>query len=177
MKTSKVGTAAVISAALAGPAWALPPVGDALPWASVEDADGHRVSLAGVAGKPILVVYEDRDSAAQNQALKDELAKLAHGDAYRGAVALVPVADVSAYDFWPARGIVKDAIRDESRKAGTTIYCDWTGRFRSALGLSPKVSNVVLAGRDGKVLFARAGALSNDERARVIRLLRAELGM
>jgi hypothetical protein len=174
--TRKTVAAALVSTALSAPAWALPRAGDAMPDASVEDADGRRVGLAAMAGKPVLVIYEDRGSSGENQALKDDLAKLAAGDRYRGAVALFPVADVHAYDFWPARGFVKDAIRAESRRVGTAIYCDWTGRFGSALGVTRNTSNVVLAGRDGKVLFARAGALSEDDRARLIRLLRAQLG-
>ncbi len=180
MKTSKVPATiavAALSVALAGSVEALPAVGDRVPPATVEDADGHLLGLARLLGKPILVVYEDQGSATQNQPLKDDLAKLARGDRYRGAVGIVPVADVSAFDFWPARGFVKDAIRAESRKAGTTVYCDWTGGFRRALSLTPKRSNVVLAGRDGKVLFARAGALSEEERARLVRLLQAELGL
>src|SRR6185312_393937 len=160
----------------AGPASALPSVGDPIPTATVVDADGHPLALRGLAGKPILIFYEDRGSATQNQALKDDLAKLARGDRYRLSVALVPVADVSSYDFWPARGFVKDAIRETSRKAGTTIYCDWNGSFGRALSATKKASNVVLASRSGKILFARAGALSEPDRARVLSLLRGEIG-
>ena len=67
--------------------------------------------------------------------MKEELGKLAKGDRYKTAIALLAVADVEGYDYWPVRGFVKSAIRKESRKFGTTIYCDWDGSFRSALGL------------------------------------------
>lgn len=176
MRMVTLMSAGVLSTALAGSVWALPSVGDPLPATTVEDADGRLLALAGPSGKPILIFYEDRGSAKQNQPLKDDLSRLAHGDRYRGAVTLVPVADVGSYDFWPAKGLVKDAIRVESRKVGTTIYCDWTGSFGRALGTTKKASNVVLVGRDGKIRFARAGALSDAERARVLQLLRAEIG-
>ena len=66
---------------------------------------------------------------------------------------------MSSYDFWPAKGFVKDAIREESRKAGTTIYCDWDGTFRKAYRLRQGISNVILVGKSGEVLFAAEGAL------------------
>jgi hypothetical protein len=159
----------------ATPALALPKEGDAAPNARVEDADGRPTELRAFKGKPILIVYEDKDSAQQNQALKDDLSRLAKGDRYKAKVALAAVADVSSYDFWPVKGFVKDAIREESKKQGTTIYCDWSGSFRAAYQLRRGVSNVVLVGRDGRVLFAAEGAASRPQRKRLIKLLQEQI--
>lgn len=120
-------------------------------------------------------VYEDKDSAEQNKALEDELARPGKGDKYKATVALPVVADVSSYDFWPVKGFVKKAIREESKKAGTTIYCDWSGSFRRTMRLTKNASNVVLVGKDGRVLFAGDGPLNPNERLRLIELLRAEV--
>ena len=154
---------------------AAPPVGAPRPVARVHDAEDRAFDLHGVRGKPTLVLYEDKDSAKVNLALKDELALLARGDRYRNAVALVPVADVERYDYWPVRGFVKDAIRDESRKIGATIYCDWDGSFRRATRLAKNTSSVMLLGKDGRVLFAWEGQVPKDERERMLSLLRAEV--
>jgi predicted transcriptional regulator len=182
MKTAKLPHLAAAGVAVfalstlgAATALALPTEGDAAPNARIEDADGRAVELKGFKGKPILIVYEDKDSAAQNQALKDTLSKLAKGDRYKSAVALAAVADVSAYDFWPVKGFVKDAIREESRKQGTTIYCDWTGTFRGTYQLRRGVSSIVLIGRDGHVLFAADGAVSAEQRKRLVELLKAQV--
>ena len=182
MKTAKlrpfaaVGFAALALSTLGSvPALALPAEGDAAPNARIEDADGRAVELKAFKGKPILIVYEDKDSAAQNQPLKDALSKLAKGDRYKSAVALAAVADVSAYDFWPVKGFVKDAIREESRKQGTTIYCDWSGTFRGTYQLRRGVSSIVLIGRDGHVLFAAEGAVGADQRKRLVELLKAQV--
>lgn len=156
-------------------ALALPKEGDAAPNARIEDADGRAVELKSWKGKPILIVYEDKESAKQNQDLKADLAKLAKGDRYKASVALAAVADVSAYDFWPARGFVKDAIREESRKQGTTIYCDWSGSFRSAYSMRRGVSSVILVGKDGRVLFAADGAIGAPDRKRLVDLLRKQI--
>jgi Bacterial protein of unknown function (YtfJ_HI0045) len=157
------------------PALALPTEGDAAPNARIEDADGRALELKAFKGKPILIVYEDKDSAAQNQPLKEALSKLAKGDRYKAAVALAAVADVSAYDFWPVKGFVKDAIREESRKQGTTIYCDWSGTFRGTYQLRRGVSSVILVGRDGHVLFAAEGAVSAEQRKRLVELLKSQV--
>jgi len=103
------------------------------------------------------------------------LARLAAGDRYRGAVALVAVADVAGYDYWPVRGFVKDAIRKESVKQGTSIYCDWDGHVRRGLELDAGTSNVVLYGKDGSVIFADKGALSAARRGALLDLLRRQV--
>jgi Bacterial protein of unknown function (YtfJ_HI0045) len=169
------GSLVALSTLAGTAALASPKEGEAAPNAHLEDADGRPLDIKNLKGKPILVVYEDKDSAQQNQVLKDELSKLARGDRYKGAVALAAVADLSSYDFWPVKGFVKDAIREESKKQGTTIYCDWTGLFRSTLKLRRGVSNVVLVGKDGRVLFASEGAVPAPERKRLVSLLRDQV--
>lgn len=163
--------------AVSGVAHALPPLGATVPNARIEDPDGRALELRALAGvrRPVLIVYEDKDSAAQNEAFKRELAERAAGDRYLGAVSLVAVADVSAYDFWPVRGFVRDAIRDEARKHRTPIYCDWTAAFREALRLNKGASNVVLLDRTGRVVFAAAGTLTPAERQAIFDRLRAEI--
>ncbi len=153
----------------------LPAVGAKRPAAQVVDADDRGLDLRSINGRPMLIVYEDKDSSKLNVPLKDELSRLARGGRYQAAVALVPVADVEGYDYWPVRGFVKSAIRDESKKIGATIYCDWDGTFRRAVGLRRGTSSVVLIGRDARVLFASEGALSAPERQRLLSLLRAEV--
>lgn len=170
--------AATLAAGVSGlsiSALALPSVGQDAPNGKVEDADGKSLETKNLKGKPVLIVYEDRDSAAQNEKLKKDLSTLAKGDKYKAKVALAAVADVSSYDFWPAKGFVKDAIREESKKQGTTIYCDWNASFRKAFKLTKGKSSIVLVGKDGKVLFAGEGSLSEADRKKVIELLKAQV--
>lgn len=182
MNTSKLRAlasvgAVVVSASVLGSsdAQAIPREGAPAANARAEDVDGRVMELKSFKGKPILILYEDKESARQNVALKEDLAKLAKGDRYKSSIALAAIADVSAYDFWPAKGFVKDAIREESKKQKTTIYCDWNGSFRTALHLRRGVSNVVLVARDGKVLFAAEGTLSADQRKKLIGLIREQI--
>jgi Bacterial protein of unknown function (YtfJ_HI0045) len=169
-------TVLLATALVATTAGALPSVGDARPEVKLVDAWDRTLSVTRAANKPILVVYEDKDSAKQNQPMKDDLAKLAKGDRYKNAITLLAIADVAGYDYWPVRGFVKDAIQSESHKFSTVIYCDWDGSARNAFNVKKGVSNIVLYGRDGKVLLAHEGAMPADKRAKLIDLLRAQVG-
>ncbi len=168
--------AVVASLLVAWPAHGLPILGAPLLALRLLDAWDRTMELSRLGAKPVLIVYEDKDSATQNQAFKNDLANLARGDRYRDTVGLVAIADVQGYDYWPVRGFVKDAIKDESRKFGTVIYCDWDGAARRTLGLRRGTSSVILYGKDGKVIFSHEGAMSADERQQAIVLLRAQVG-
>ena len=162
--------------ALASPARALPTLGSARPEVRLVDAWDRTLAVTRAANKPILVVYEDKDSATQNKPLKDELAQLAKGDRYKKAITLLAIADVAGYDYWPVRGFVKDAIQGESQKFGTVIYCDWDLSAARAFNVRRGVSNIVLYSRDGKVLLAHEGAMPAEKRAELIAMLRAQVG-
>jgi hypothetical protein len=173
----KAAATALVAALAFGalPAAALLPAGSHRPAAHVVDAEDRTLDMRAINGKPIFVIYEDKDSAKMNDPLKAELSKLAKGDRYRNAIALVPVADVQSFDFWPVRGFVKDSVRSESKKIGATIYLDWDGSFQRAAGFKRGTSSILLVGRDARVLFSSEGALSTEQRARLIALLRSEV--
>ena len=170
-----IWTNGLLAAAALATAFLAPPADAALPNARVLDANDRSFDLASTMGKPVLVVYEDKDSAQLNAPFKTELARLAKGDKYRQAVALIPVADVRSYDYWPVRGFVKDAIRKESGKQGTTIYCDWNGDFARKLSLQKGTSNVALYSKTGRLLFVKQGILSSAEIQQALGLLKSEV--
>lgn len=166
--------AIILCFALGGTADALPRPGTTAPRARVHDVAGRAVRLDRLRGKPVLIVYESRESSEQNQALKDRLSRLARGGRYRSRVHLLPVASVEAFDYFPIRGLVESSIAAESERIGTAIYCDWDGSFRRALTLSPERSSVVLVARDGRVIFAYEGALTRRAQDRLVELLTRE---
>src|SRR5579872_4409748 len=145
---------------VASVAEALPAVGDVLPGLRLTDGWDRTLDLSKLGPEPVLVIYEDKDSSRQNVDLKHDLALLAKADRYKQGIALVAIANVEGYDYWPMRGFVKDAINDEARKFDTPIYCDWNGTARRDLGATLGVSNVILYGRGGRVLFSHEGKLA-----------------
>jgi hypothetical protein len=160
---------------LAGDALALPALGSPRPELQLVDAWERVLDVKIVGSRPLLVIYEDKNSATLNAVFKRELSELARGDNYKSRIVLAAVADVGGYDYWPVRGFVKDAIRGESRRAGTPIYCDWNGGVRRAFGVHTGTSSVLLYGRDGKVLFANEGAMSDATRASLVAMLHGEM--
>ncbi len=132
---------------------------------SLESTAGVTRHLRDYAGRVVIVVYEDRDSNAQNDDLKRELAERARrGDLTRD-VSLVAVANLSGYNFWPARGYARDAVVEIARRQGHEIMIDWTGAMASAWRFRAGRSHVLVVSRDGRVLFRHEGHLPAATRA------------
>ena len=167
-----IGALVASLALLAADAGAVPAIGTRRPGIRLVDAWDRTFDLSSVGPRPLLVLYEDERAVSQNAAFKEELSRLAKGDRYESKIALAAIADVAGYDYWPVRGFVKDAIRGESHKAGTPIYCDWTGAARQAFGARPATSTVVLYDREGKAIFAFEGAMPQSARASLLGMLR-----
>lgn len=160
---------------IASPALALPAVGSAAPTARLKDPDERAVSIEALRGRLALIIYEDKSSAGQNRVLIRELKKQAAKLEPGAPISFVPVADVSGYNFWPVKGMARNVVRERAREGGYPIFCDWDGQFRAKFKLQRAQSNVVLVGRNGRVLFAEAGPLSTDERERLLGILASEL--
>lgn len=159
----------------AGSALALPSVGQSARRVVVEDPDGRVMDLAFPRKKPMLILYEDRKSATQNRALKDELNKLADTKAEAKQIQFVAIADTSDYRSWPLRGFAERSVRKKAVEVGQPIYCDWEGQFRSAYGLRRGVSSVILVGKDGRVAYAAEGKLDAPARSKLFALLWAQI--
>ena len=153
---------------------ALPKVGAARQSVHLVDGWDRDVNLASFK-RPVLIVYEDKDSASQNQALKDDLADLQKSSNYRKGVAHIIVADTSSYDYWPAKGIAKGELRKWSNKLGIVVYSDFSADVRTRLQLEKGLSNVVLYDAQGNVLFAHAGTVPPEERKHLIELIKEQL--
>ena len=165
----------VAAVGIAVSAGASPKVGVSRPNIVVTDAWERTFDLSTVGTRPLLVLYEDKDSANQNKAFKDELAQVAKGDVYKDRAVLLAFADVTGWNYWPARGYVKDAIKEESRKANTPIFCDWDGSVQRSFAIKRGVSNVFLYSREGKVIFSYEGPMPEASRKELLELLRQQL--
>ncbi len=161
----------LVSMLVATAASALPKVGSARPGIVLVDGWDRAFDLAKVE-RPLLLIYEDEGSSAQNQTLKDELIKLEQSRHYRKSVAHLVVADVSAYDYWPAKGIAKGELQKWSQKLGIVIYGDFSGQAKKKLQVDAGKSNVVFYSSDGKVLFSHSGPLTQKDRAELLDLVK-----
>lgn len=135
-------------------------------------SDGTLVQLSDLrSSRPALVVYEDRDSTALNQALKDALAAPERRDLL-GKVSVVAIANVAAYDWFPARNFVISSVKSTEKALGVPLYLDWKGAMTSSTwALSAKGSTVVVLDRAGTAKLSKRGKLEPREVDEVLRLL------
>jgi hypothetical protein len=178
--TAAVAVAVAILLAHSAVAVALPSAGTLRPALSLVDAEDTAFDLRGINGKPIVIVHESKEASSQNVAFKSDLGKLSakrkerkeeKGEGY----ALIPIADADGYDYWPARGFVKSAIREESKKIGRSVYIDWGGSARKALGITQNKSAILIFGKDGKLKCSREGTLSKEDRDKAMQILNCEI--
>lgn len=146
------------------PVSAEPAAGAALPSARdvvVSDLADRPLRLSEYAGRVVVVVHEDKEANQQNKPLKDALGKVLA--AHRGKLIVVALADVSRYDYWPARGFVLKALRKLPQEEGAVVLADWKGALRQRLGLRRGESSVLVLGRDGGTAMLRRGDLSKAD--------------
>jgi len=158
MRVNHAIIAAIFATSLAiTPAHAVPSIGSPAPKASAESLDGKEFNVNEMRGRTTVIFYESKDVTTQNRALKAALKNQKKNEGYGENVQVIAVADVSAWNFWPAKGFVQDAIRKEEKKSGHPIYLDWTGTFGKAFRMDRSASNVVLVGPDSRVKVSHAG--------------------
>lgn len=149
------------------PSRPLPPSGGLQPAGPLLDArllnlGDQVVSLRALmgAGRVVVLLHQDRHSSEQNAAFKDALGRLAVR--YADRLQLVALADVGGYDFWPAKGYVKDALRPLSAEGGVMVLCDWKSSVRKAYALLPKQSAVFVVAH-GELRHLVRGTLQTGE--------------
>jgi hypothetical protein len=145
------------------------------PWFSLEGTSGGTRTLHDYADRVVLMMYEDRDSTDVNAPLKAEVRRRIWTEMLWKRLAVVPVADVRRYDYWPARAVVRAAVIEQAKALGTEILLDWKGDVFRHYGFRSPDSNVVLIGRDGALVYQHTGPLYPSERRRFHELLSAEL--
>lgn len=118
-------------------------------------------SLRGVQGKVVVVLHQDRHSSEQNEAFKDKLSGLIAR--FSSQLRVVALADAGGYDFWPAKGYVKDALRSVEKKGGAMIVVDWKGAVRKAYRLKSKQSAVFVLNRSQELVAFSQGQLTPTE--------------
>jgi hypothetical protein len=143
----------------------------------LESSAGGRRRLSDYRGRVVVLFWEDREHQRQNAALKDALGRLANDPGLVREVAVVAVGDVQAYDFAPARSIVRGAITAIARVVGIEILFDWQGALaRAPFSLQTGRSNVLVLDADGRPVVRRSGELDAGERQALLDTVRGLLG-
>lgn len=143
---------------------------------SLESTSGERVALSSLRGRAVVIFYEERAHTADNDELRQLLARCSLERAPADRLAVLHVANVSSYDFRPARDIARAAVRAVARRVNAEILLDWAGALQAPpFSLVRGASNVVLVDRAGRVAWKHAGPVEGPVRAELFRALEAVL--
>lgn len=145
---------------------------DTLLDAKFSDSAGNEFQLSKFLGKPTLVFYEDRHCREQNRKVKDELWKRGKESGLADAAHVIGVANLEAFDFWPARNFARSAVADIEKKVGIKVLIDWKGALTSTpWNLPEKKSTVMLLDADGVVRYSYSGAMTEKDMDELFTLL------
>ena len=136
----------------------------ALTAVALTGTDGRPVALERYRGRPAVVFYEDRASTTTNQAVKDAVFARARRDHLLDAASVIAVANIAAYNFFPARNIATAFIRRAEAAAGIPILLDVDGTLMTPpWNLPGDASTILLLDRDGRIVWRHSGMLPPDQ--------------
>ncbi|AKF10870.1 hypothetical protein [Sandaracinus amylolyticus] len=143
----------------------------------LESSSGGRRRLSEHRGRVVVVFWEDRDHLGDNRALKDALSAIAQDRELGRELSIVAIGDVNAFDFAPARNVVRAAIAAIARTIGVEILFDWQGAMTAApFSFVRGESNVLVIDREGRALLRCTGALDPSQQRRVLDRVRGAIG-
>lgn len=140
--------------------------------ATLRGSNGKEVSLSRWRGKPTILFYEDRQSTTLNADFKQALFTRGQEMGLLDAVGVVAVANLEAFNFFPARDIALSYVRDEEKKWALPILVDLEGTMGAApWDLPKKTSSVLLLDATGQVVFRHSGRLDEESTGAFFRVL------
>jgi hypothetical protein len=144
--------------------------------AELFDTHGAHIRLATLRDRPTLVFFEDRHSTELNKPLKDALLPWAKSHDALSAIHLVAIANLRAFNFFPAKQFALSAVRETEKKVGIPLWIDFTGAVTGALPVIPADSSTVLVlDRDGTVIWQKSGRLADEDTRALFALLESLL--
>jgi hypothetical protein len=135
----------------------------AAPGITLRRTDGTAAELA-LGGRPAVLFYEDRSSYAWNQPLKDALFARGRTRGMLDRVRVIAVANIAAFDFFPAREIAMRFVGQLEGRVGVPILLDVDGALtRPPWSLPAGGAAVVVFDSRGERVLERRGRLSPDD--------------
>jgi hypothetical protein len=146
--------------------------------AALRDTRDDLVRLSRFRGKPVVLIYEDRHSTEVNRDFKNVLRDRGQKLALAGDVAVVAIANVSSFNFFPVRGFALDRVRDVELRARLPILCDWEDALtRPPWNLPRSTSSVLVLSPEGEVVFRHSGRLGPRQQDEALAAVRRMLAV
>lgn len=140
--------------------------------AVVETSSGKKAHLGTLLRKPTVLFYEDKEAGPLNQHVKEALYAEGRERGLLEAVDVIAVANVAAFDWFPARNFVLAAVREVERKVNLPVYLDFKGALAAPpWNLAPKSSTVLVLNASGELVWKVKGRLTEAELKTMFELL------
>jgi len=134
-------------------------------------ADGTAWDSSMLRGKVYVLFYVDPDKKDLNEAFVDVLHKKHYDGKRFGTVAVVNMAAT-----WKPDAIIEMLLEKKQKAYPRTIYVkDKRKVLVNAWKLADDNSDVLIFGKDGKLLYRHFGKMSSDEIAKAIKIIESHL--
>jgi Bacterial protein of unknown function (YtfJ_HI0045) len=144
--------------------------------AVVETSGGAQTHLNALWSRPTVLFYEDKESNQLNQHVKDALFLRGKEKGLLDQVNVIAVANVAAFNWFPARNFVLAAVRDIEAHVHVPVYLDFQGSLTvPPWSLAAKSSTVLVLSARGEVLWSVRGKLTDAQLATLFETLEGQL--
>lgn len=137
--------------------------GQVAPDFCITSGTGQELTPGSLKGRIIIMFYETRNVVEKNRALKDALENFCANlsESSKGMIISVPVINCSSSGLF--KGMWKNALINNSKKEGLTIYGDWDGKMFAGYDMTDNESNFLVIDKEGIVRYVNKGVISAGE--------------
>ncbi len=147
-------------------------LGDTPPAVNLEGKDGGKTDGSAwnshmLKGRVFVLFYVDPDERSTNEEFSQALKDKKFDKQKYGSVAIVNMAATWMPDF-----AIASKLKTKQEKYPNALYVkDKKKVLVQKWGLADNASNIVIFGKDGKVLYFKKGKLAKDEISKVFQLI------
>ena len=133
--------------------------------------NGEPFSTKIIKNKVFLVIYADPDKKDLNEDFTERIKKQNFDKTKFGSIAIINMKAT-----WIPNFVLNGILKEKQKKYPNTIYVkDYNKIFVKKWNLKDDDFNVLLFDKDGKLLFYKAGKLTNKDTEKVIKLIKNHL--
>lgn len=138
-------------------------VGEKAPDFRIVSGDDKELTLGALSGKVIIMFYETKNIVEKNRPLKNALEGFCNSlpETLKGNVVSLPVINCSSSGIFI--NVWKNALINNSKKEGMTIYGDWFGKMFKDYAMTDKESNFLIIDKKGIIRYINKGKISEQE--------------
>ncbi len=142
---------------------------------ALESTTGVTRTLRSERGRVVVVFYEGRDNARDNEDFKRTLHRFIQDNSLDEEVTAYAIADVSSVSSL-VRGVVRSVVRRVAEEHGIELLLDWSGGLQEPpFGFQPGAANTAIIDRAGRIAWRHHGVIDDDSRRSFYSAFRAEL--